>query len=506
MRNASPLLATLLLVTSTVCVPADCWAAEAIRAVRPMPFGRAFHGACVLGDHLFVLGGASYTGQSFGQFVSENELAVYHAPILADGELGEWKTTTPLPAPRHYLANSTVVLNDVVYIVGGTDEIQDGKRHTTILMNRAQADGGLGQWEETAKFPDTGLSFTTAFSTPGWLHMVAGVTSDRKLSPKTWSVEVKPDGHLGEWREGPSLPASLWYHQSGVSGGRVYVFGGLETYPDADKINGAVFAAPLLGDGRIGDWTTSSPLPQAFYGGASSSIGPYIMSFMGRYAPGSRGENGDVWWAVTGPDGLSSWTRMPSKVATRRYHALASDYRRSSFYLVGGKVNIDSGGYPNVYLFSLTPEARAFAERGWNAGDTAGGDSSENTASLSASTPISAGGPSITGLPEFFLPYQLASQYDDRGNTRPMVMYFMAPDSKPTIEQNAQLNDPVARDAAGRAVFAAVNVVANPQIAQQRGVFRVPTWLFFDSKGVLIDRHTGSMSAQELADKVATLR
>lgn len=505
-RHLLPL--TLALATAAGWATAQ----DAIRKVTSMPHGRSFHGACVLGDYLYVIGGASFRDNKgdFSQVIDDRELTTLVAPILPDGDLGEWRTTTTLPQPRLNIESATVVLNDVVYIIGGTDLIDNGERHSTILMSRPMPDGHLGPWEVAATMPESGLSFTATFATPGWLHMVGGVTGSRTLSNRTWSVEVKPDGHLGEWRPGPSLPTPLWYHNAGVSAGQVYVFGGLASYPQATQYSTLVYRAPLLGDGTMGEWATAGSLERPFYGGQAASMGPYLMSFLGRYAPGNAGENNDVWWTVAAPGGLDAWKRLATTVDVRRYHAVATDFRHFSFYLVGGKNSaISAGGRSSVYRFRMSDQARQVAERGFDDGASA-----NLAASTVATSTIEVAGPpatpparlAIDNLPAYFLPYQMATPYDQSGNARPMVMYFMARDSRPTKEQNAVLAGASLDSAAKRAVFATVDVAATPQVAQQRGVFRVPTWLFFDSRGNLVDRKVGQLGAAELADRVGALK
>jgi hypothetical protein len=89
------------------------------------------HGAAVLGDYLYVFGGAKET---LGWTDSTQV-----APVYPDGSLGAWLETTPLPENRHYIANGTVTLNDVVYIAGGAV----GESDTRIrCCGRARCPGG----------------------------------------------------------------------------------------------------------------------------------------------------------------------------------------------------------------------------------------------------------------------------------------------------------------------------------------------------------------------------
>lgn len=75
-----------------------------------MPQGRLNHDSAMFNNQMYIIGGDD--GDSTFS-------TVYNATINPDGTLGQWSTTTPLPAPRKGLA--TLAYNWNLYAIGGSD-------------------------------------------------------------------------------------------------------------------------------------------------------------------------------------------------------------------------------------------------------------------------------------------------------------------------------------------------------------------------------------------------
>ena len=87
-----------------------------------------------------------------------------------------------------------------------------------------------------------------------------------------------------------------------------------------------------------------------------------------------------------------------------------------------------------------------------------------------------------------------------------MVMYFHSPAAADCVAQARTFSDPAFAALTQRAVFAEIDVSKYPQVAQQSGVFRVPSWIFFDSMGGKQDQRAGTRTVGEIASVLETLR
>lgn len=500
---------TLALSLSLTLACATSALAQLISPTSPLPVGRAFHGTAVLGDFLYVIGGSTYAGSA------DKPLASVHAArIFYDGRLSKFIETTPIPKPRHYISNSTVVMNDTVYVIGGSTAILNGERQATVLWTRPQPSGLLAPWRESKPFPPAAASCVAAFSTPGYLHMTGGLTASA-ASNGVYSMPINADGSPGEWAAGAALPAPLWFHCAAVVGGRAWVWGGLNA-ETSDKIpTTAIYSAPILASGTLGEWRTEqATLPVAFYGAVSAVAGPYLFSISPRYKGGT--ESNDIWWTTVTPQGMKPWQKQSTTNPIKVYHACSADYRRGLIFLPGGKIDKNSDPSVQNFVIKLSPQARQLAEVDWVASQTAGlaatttTDSSVSTADLAAASPapgaatpgLSFEAPASSGTLAGFLTLE-AARLASTAKHQPMVLYFNSTTAKPCLAQNKTLAAPEAAAILSTAVFASLDVSQYPQQTQQYGVFRVPTWVFFDANGVQRDRSVGAISLAELSKKLA---
>ena len=104
------------------------------KTTTPLSVPRQMYGSVVLGNYLYVIGGnIQGKGDDPEGYVKTVEMAY----IYPNGTLGNWIQTTPLPQNRCYIHNCTLALNDIVYVVMGTE----GKKQTvtnTIYWTRPQ--------------------------------------------------------------------------------------------------------------------------------------------------------------------------------------------------------------------------------------------------------------------------------------------------------------------------------------------------------------------------------
>ncbi len=474
-----------------------------------LPTGRAFGGTAVLGDYVYYLGGSQATGDEAA--TESVSTSVVKAQILPNGRVGAWEQTTPLPQPRHYIENATLVLNDVVYIVGGSSLPLNGDRYNTALFSRPLPNGTLLPWTESQPFAPDGLSTITAVSTPGHIHIIGGLGQADGASNKVYSNTIYADGSMGSWTAGPTLPIPLWYHSAGAAGGRVYVWGGLPTSAP-QPVSPLMLSAPILGSGKLGPWRREArALELPFYSASTAVAGNYLMSFSPRYTDGVK--SNDVWYAAVTPQGVSNWFRRPSGVPNQVYHAAAPDYRRGAIYFGGGRTNSGEAMLKDFFFFSLGSAARDQAEKAWLAAQqahqntvaafpapTAGQQQAPTTLTYTTASTLSAG--AIKGFQTY-----ADAQASASSQRLPMVVYFTMETAQPCREQRQMLDSAEFQQIAPKATWAWVETKDFPQLAQQLGVYRVPTWVFYDRAGneVQTARTVGVKTVPDLAKIVLAL-
>jgi len=93
------------------------------------------------------------------------------------------------------------------------------------------------------------------------VYIVGGITSvgDAGILDTAYSAPVSCDGTLGSWRQEATLPTRLWYHNSVLVNGNIYLFGGRSGY-----FGGVLFdilQGTIEGDGTILQWTDIGDVP-----------------------------------------------------------------------------------------------------------------------------------------------------------------------------------------------------------------------------------------------------
>lgn len=488
-------------VLLAVLAAAHAAADDFLKRTAPLPRERAYHGSAVLGNHFYVFGG---TAKDLKSGKREPSSSTDMATIGADSQIGPWTETTPLDAPRHYISNTTLVLNDTVYVIGGSTKLLDGQRLNTAIWSRPLPNGALLPWQTSRPFEGSGVSCAAAVSTAGYLHLLGGLDVQNVTTNAAWSVRLFSDGSLAEWQAAPPLPIPLWFHQAGVVAGRVYVWGGMTGPKEtASTPTSRVFSAPVLGSGMIGLWREEQQaIPQPFYAAASATVGPYLMSFCPRYK-GSTVST-DVWWTTVSPQGLAPWQRREAGVPMKAYHATGTDYRRGAIYLAGGQPDRISPCIGDAFFFQLNAQARELAEKMWTSAEVAHSNSVAGLSPSGAGTRLAfdadAGG--AEGVLPGFLSLADARKASVGPASKPLVLYFTSPTAASAAEQAKLLAAPDAAALLARGAFAWIDASQFPQIAHQFGVYRVPTWIFYDASGAERGRLVG---VQQLATLSAGL-
>ncbi len=191
-----------------------------------------FHGSMVAsGRDLYVVGGL--TGNN-----TVNTERVERATVGADGTLGPWADTTPLPRPLSH--HSVAVHDGAVYVTGGLEGNPNAagsyEVFADVLRAPIQEDGSLGAWTHVGTMPHT-LSTHASFVHLGQLYVIGGIEDDVHNTDAVWRAPIADDGTVGPWEAQPPVPSARAHaHQAPVWGGFVYAVAGATNHVSSDRV------------------------------------------------------------------------------------------------------------------------------------------------------------------------------------------------------------------------------------------------------------------------------
>ncbi len=199
------------------------------------------HSADVIGNWLYVVGGADSEGQM---------ASVERAPILEGGELGEFRpAAATLRTPRDCHASLTI--GDWLYVFGGD---RQGSLDS-VERARIRNGGELGSFEEAGTRLVQARDEHTATRVGRYVYVIGGIRGPIQLA-SIERAEVLPDGRLGPFTRYPqSLTANRYGHWVVVRGEYLYVVAGLSDNGNA----GQVERARIMADGSLGPFERLQP-------------------------------------------------------------------------------------------------------------------------------------------------------------------------------------------------------------------------------------------------------
>jgi len=278
--------------------------------------------AIITKNRVYLLGGAVGTTGTVA--------TVYTAPINSDGTLGAWTTAPSLPAG---LGNTqAIVIKNKVYLLGGYND-------TTYISTvyTATLSGGLNDYS-----PYYDGSALDALEEVG--HAGAG-------QPWSQQYEFNIQGNeIGAWSAGTSVPEGLFAAQVVVTKNRVYLIGGITDNLNYSKVSGRVYTAPINPDGTLGTWLQGASLPGPI------SRSQAIVTKNRVYLLGGHNGSTTVATVYTAPinsDGtLGTWVNAPQFAGgTRQSQVVVT---KSRVYLLGG--HNDSGAISSTTSASINAD------------------------------------------------------------------------------------------------------------------------------------------------------
>lgn len=177
----------------------------------PLPNAAFYLNAAFWQGRLYVTGGWNHVG-----LLPD----VYSAPALPDGTLGAWRPETPLPEGVYtHAAAAEGTLYVLGGVVNGGSEVRNDVYFATI-----GADGTLGPWTTTSPLPQP-LSNLGSVVADGRVFVTGGWTGTA-ASNATYSAPILADRSLGEWTTYANTPTGRYQHGTASDGKRLFVSGG----------------------------------------------------------------------------------------------------------------------------------------------------------------------------------------------------------------------------------------------------------------------------------------
>jgi len=285
-------------------------------SVTPFTNGRHLHGSVAYRGYLYVVGG--YSGGTTPTRYSD----VQFAAINADGTLGDWNTTTSLPAARQ--SHTLEVYNGYMYVLGGKD---DAGNVASTLYAKIDADGTLGEWLNGTALPQT-RSALSSFVSNGHIYILGGssgfVYNTIYVAPLNTT-----NGSIGTWTLTTSFTTGRYYTGVITNGEYVYLMGGQD-------INGKylddVQYAKVNEDGTIGAWNPTTSFSMKRSGLSPVVYNGYLYIFGG--FDGTTSYNTTEYAPINANGTIGNWQASQTFGAKRYGHRVVA--YDGVIYLTGG--------------------------------------------------------------------------------------------------------------------------------------------------------------------------
>lgn len=232
------------------------------------PNGVIRHEAAALNGFLYVFGG-QLPRPAQSPTITD---VVMFAPIGDDGLLGDWITTTALPAPLYGM--ESVVLHDRIYVIGGGDA--SGVGHSEVYVaDPDPVTGHIDTWSTTLSLPPIGQGgyLESAVATLGGrIYVYGGIDKVNQPSYSVWVHYARPltsTGAITEWTwiYDPVLPQNCFYSEGAAyESGLLLAVSGIwaaELVPDPSP---DVRVTLVDETGWTEEWVSTIALPSGRFG------------------------------------------------------------------------------------------------------------------------------------------------------------------------------------------------------------------------------------------------
>jgi len=492
----------VLVGTTLLC--ASSWAADFIKTTTPVSPPRQMYGAAVVKDWLYIIGGNEDTSDESVAYIKN----VSRAKINHDGSIGKWAPTTPLPVSRSYINNTTLTLNDTIYIVGGLYGDEDIKLRT-VLWSRADANGNLSPWLESGESPLPGVSCSTAVAAANRIHQIGGSLGGGNPTDQVSTAILNANGEVTGWKISPSLPQPLWFHCAGIVHHTIFVWGGLIDSSSSDTSD-KIFYAPLDAQGDIVEWKVyPQRLDLPHYSASGTVSGKYLISFTPRYHGGSL--SGDILYTKVDQNFLHPFQRMEANIYARLYNAVATDTSKGVVYLPGGRSQRDE------YIFD---QKTYFIPIGASTAGV-GTPGQFNLAGSTSTAPVSpASQPTQNSQPVLNVSNQQSNHSDNllsrfttvseaknrvSQNPQPFVILYINPSEPASSQQMEILRQIGVSGIDEKVMLVAATPASDFKFITDSGVNEFPHWNFYDKNSQLVISKKGTLELDSIKGAISLL-
>jgi N-acetylneuraminic acid mutarotase len=228
-------------------------------STTPLPSGRMYHGCVAYNDHIYALGGWGSGGY---------RTTVWYARIEEDGSIPAWSTTTSLPTATG--AIGCVVHDRYIYVIGGYNGSTD---FTTVWFAPILEDGSVGTWDTTTPMPAVRRCHG-ACAHNGYLYITGGFTWEYLpvAHNDVWFAEVQEDGSIAPWVATTSLLEAQYGHPCSAYDDRLLITGGQTAYNYLSTTR----QGHVQGDGSIDPWSQWDNLPETRTGHGSCTCKGFL--------------------------------------------------------------------------------------------------------------------------------------------------------------------------------------------------------------------------------------
>jgi hypothetical protein len=245
----------------------------------------ALQSTVIANGYIYLIGGinAAGTAQSTAQY----------AKINANGNVGNWSTTTALPTTL--TDASSAVYNGYIYVTGGSTANSNATAVDTVYYAKLNRDGTIGSWTNSANPINVSGSQKrwdhTSAAYNGYLYVIGGTNNSGTNQSTVYYSRLNADGSNGIWASASTLNGAMASHATAIANGYLYVIGGQA--PTTTQY------AKLNANGTTGGWSLATALP-----GSRTSAGIAIANGYIYVIAGSN--NGATFYASTYFASLSS--------------------------------------------------------------------------------------------------------------------------------------------------------------------------------------------------------
>jgi hypothetical protein len=347
---------------------------------------RSGYGSVIANGYIYIIGGVnSGTAQS----------TVQYAKINANGNVGNWSTTTALPAALSDAPATTA--NGYIYVTGGSTTNGNAGAVDTVYYAKINSDGTLGSsWNTGTSMFVNGSKKRWEHSSlvyNGYLYVIGGQDEAGSILGTVYYSKLNANGSNGPWSSTNALNTATYDHSTVVANGYAYVIAGAGSNP--------VQYAKLNADGTTGTWLTTTTLPGGRAGTGAAVVNGYVYVMGGN--DGGATYYANTFFAPLNSDGtIGSWscqgsgtdcggataTNSTALAGTRAYIGSNATSANGYLYVIGGS---SSGTTQSTVYYTSTSRIKV------NGSLDLVGDSGENLSEGGSGGALTAGNTNVVG-------------------------------------------------------------------------------------------------------------